>query len=101
MVTGNSHWSTPFTADTWFNFAYDIDVSSHLLPDPFISLEFSIRIQFSSGTVGLWASTGSDPLTKVVDNVAASTSTNSEDWHLGVLRIINDATPEDWYFSGV
>ncbi|KAI0075098.1 hypothetical protein K474DRAFT_1676653 [Panus rudis PR-1116 ss-1] len=81
MVSGVSHWSTPFTADTWFNFAYDID--------------------FSAGTVGLWASAGSAPLTKVVQNVAASTYTNSEDWHLGVLRIVNDPTPEDWYFSGV
>lgn len=81
MVTGQPHWSTPFTADTWFNFAYDID--------------------FSAGTVGLWASTGSDPLVKVVQNVAASTSTNSADWHLGVLRIVNGAGTEDWYFSGV
>lgn len=27
MVTGQEKWSTPFTADTWFNFAYDINVS--------------------------------------------------------------------------
>ncbi|KAJ7134688.1 hypothetical protein C8R44DRAFT_610230 [Mycena epipterygia] len=75
------HWDTPFTPGTWFNFAYDID--------------------FSAGTVGLWASTGGNPLVKVVQNVPASTSTNSEDWHLGVLRIVNGGTPEDWYFSGV
>ncbi|KAG6891664.1 hypothetical protein C0992_012713 [Termitomyces sp. T32_za158] len=81
MVTGVEKWSTPFTADTWFNFAYDID--------------------FSAGTVGLWASTGSSPLTKVVANVAASTSTNSADWHLGVLRIVTANDVEDWYFSGV
>ncbi|KAJ3479555.1 hypothetical protein NLI96_g8972 [Meripilus lineatus] len=81
MIQGNSHWSTPFTADTWFNFAYDID--------------------FNAKTVGLWASTGSAPLTKVVQNVATSPSTNSADWHVGVLRIVNDPTPEDWYFSGV
>jgi len=81
MIQGNSQWGTPFVADTWFNFAYDID--------------------FSGGTVGLWTSTGSDPLTKVVQNIAASPSTNSEDFHVGVLRIVNDATPEDWYFSGV
>ncbi|KAJ6559132.1 hypothetical protein DFH09DRAFT_1316892 [Mycena vulgaris] len=77
MVTGVSHWDTPFTPGTWFNFAYDIDA------------------------IGLWASTGSAPLVKVVQNVAASTSTNSADWHLGVLRIVNGGTPEDWYFSGV
>ncbi|KAH0586244.1 hypothetical protein H2248_007496 [Termitomyces sp. 'cryptogamus'] len=81
MVTGVEKWSTPFTVDTWFNFAYDID--------------------FSAGTVGLWASAGSSPLTKVVANVAASTSTNSADWHLGVLRLVTANDVEDWYFSGV
>ncbi|KAJ7288265.1 hypothetical protein C8J57DRAFT_511317 [Mycena rebaudengoi] len=81
MVSGVSKWSTPFVAGTWFNFAYDIN--------------------FSAGTVGLWASTGSSPLTKVVQNIAASTSTNSADWHLGVLRLVNGGGPEDWFFSGV
>jgi len=81
MVQGVEKWGTPFTADTWFNFAYDIN--------------------FSAGTVGLWASTGSSPLTKVVQNIAASTSTNSADWHLGVLRLVNGPGTEDWYFSGV
>lgn len=28
FVSGTSQWGTPFTADTWFNFAYDIDVGS-------------------------------------------------------------------------
>ncbi|KAF5382777.1 hypothetical protein D9615_002911 [Tricholomella constricta] len=81
MVQGVEKWGTPFTADTWFNFAYDIN--------------------FSAGTVGLWASTGSSPLTKVVQNIGASTSTNSADWHLGVLRLVNGPGTEDWYFSGV
>jgi len=82
MVGSNAvPWSTPFTADTWFNFAYDID--------------------FSAQTVGLWASTGSSPLTKVAQNTATSTYTNSEDFHVGVLRLVNDATPSDWYISGV
>ncbi|KAG9101812.1 hypothetical protein FRC07_010275, partial [Ceratobasidium sp. 392] len=80
-VGGVSKWQTPFTADTWFNFAYDIN--------------------FSSGTVGLWASTNGSPLTKVVANIAASTSTNSADFHVGVLRIVNQAGIEDWYVSGV
>ncbi|KAF7365158.1 Carbohydrate-binding module family 1 protein [Mycena venus] len=76
------YWDAPFDAGTWFNFAYDID--------------------FTAGTVGLWASTGNpNPLVKVVQNVAAATSTNSEDWHLGVLRVVNSGTPEDWYYSGV
>ncbi|TFK40831.1 hypothetical protein BDQ12DRAFT_770919 [Crucibulum laeve] len=81
MISGQEKWSTPFTADTWFNFAYDID--------------------FSKSTVGLWASTGSNPLTKVFQNAAASTSTNSADFHVGVLRIVNTPAAEDWYFSGV
>ena len=51
--------------------------------------------------MGLWASNGSDPLVKVMDNMAASCSTNSEDFHVGVLRIVNTATPENWYMSGV
>ncbi|KAJ7688803.1 hypothetical protein B0H14DRAFT_3906788 [Mycena olivaceomarginata] len=81
MIQGVGHWDIPFDANTWFNFAYDIN--------------------FSAGTVGLWASTGSNPLVKVVQNIATSTSTNSADWHLGVLRLINGGGPEDWYFSGV
>ncbi|KAF7298977.1 Carbohydrate-binding module family 1 protein [Mycena indigotica] len=81
MVGGVGHWDTLFTPGVWFNFAYDID--------------------FTASTVGLWASTGSNPLVKVVQNIAASTSTNSADWHLGVLRLVNGGTPEDWYFSGV
>jgi hypothetical protein len=81
MVTGNQKWSTTFTANTWYNFAYDIN--------------------FSAQTVGLWASTGGNPLVKVVNNVAASTSTNSADFHVGVLRLVNTPKPEDWYVSGV
>ncbi|RPD54645.1 hypothetical protein L226DRAFT_487992 [Lentinus tigrinus ALCF2SS1-7] len=80
-VGGQPQWSTPFVAGQWYNFAYDID--------------------FSAGTVGLWASNGSSALTKVANNIAASTSTNSEDFHVGVLRIVNTPTPEDWYVSGV
>jgi len=26
MIGGQEKWSTTFTANTWFNFAYDIDV---------------------------------------------------------------------------
>ncbi|KAF9019030.1 carbohydrate-binding module family 1 protein [Hymenopellis radicata] len=81
MVSGARQWGTPFTADTWFNFAYEIN--------------------FSASTVGLWASTGASPLTKVVNNVSASTSTNSADFHVGVLRIVQGNPPEDWYISGV
>ncbi|CAE6445104.1 unnamed protein product [Rhizoctonia solani] len=81
FVSGTSKWSTPFTADTWFNFAYDID--------------------FTAQTVGLWASTGGAALTKVVQNIGATTFTDSHDFHVGVLRIVNQPGIEDWYFSGV
>lgn len=94
-------WGTPFTAGTWFNFAYDIDVC---IPSPVvlsIVIHGFVCIQFSAGTVGLWASTGSAPLTKVVQNIKASTSTNSEDFHVGVLRIVNTPAAEDWFISGV
>ncbi|VDC00687.1 unnamed protein product [Peniophora sp. CBMAI 1063] len=80
-VGGVPQWGVPWDADTWYNFAYDID--------------------FSGSTVGLWASTGSDPLVKVHPNIGASTSTNSEDWHLGVLRLLMDSAVEHYYFSGV
>ncbi|KAI0697897.1 hypothetical protein BC835DRAFT_727559 [Cytidiella melzeri] len=80
-VSSQPQWGVPFTAGTWYNFAYDID--------------------FTGGTVGLWASQGSEPLVKVAANRAASTSTNSEDFHVGVLRIVNDAATEDFYVSGV
>ncbi|KAF7314300.1 Carbohydrate-binding module family 1 protein [Mycena kentingensis (nom. inval.)] len=78
---GVPRWDTAFTAGVWLNFAYDID--------------------FSASTVGLWASTGSSPLVKVVQNIAASTFTNSQDWHLGILRLVNGGGASDFYFSGV
>ncbi|KAJ3756809.1 hypothetical protein EV360DRAFT_84623 [Lentinula raphanica] len=81
MVSSQFQWGTPLVPGTWYNFAYDID--------------------FSGQTVGLWFSTGSSPLTQVANNVAAPTSTNSEDFHVGVLRIVNTPAPENWYISGV
>jgi len=75
----NSVWSTPFVAGTWYNFAYDIN--------------------FSSGAVGLYFSTGSSPLAKVVSGVSTSPSTNSADFHVGVLAFGHST--EDWYISGV
>ncbi|KAG5648335.1 hypothetical protein DXG03_004907 [Asterophora parasitica] len=58
-----------------FNFAYDSDIN------------------FTADTVGMYASTGSNPLVKVVQT--------SADWHLGVLRLVNGPGTEDWYFTGV
>jgi len=87
FVGGQSKWDVDWVADVWHNFAYEIN--------------------FSGGTVTLWHSTGSSPLVKTAGPFTASTSTNSADWHLGVLRLpnrsggANDQKPEDWYYSGV
>ncbi|EAW14401.1 glycoside hydrolase family 131 protein [Aspergillus clavatus NRRL 1] len=84
MVGGQTHWSTPLAAGTWYNFAYDID--------------------FDAGTVGLWVSEGAAPLARAVENVPAATSTNSQDWHVGELRLDNGGASgpaEDWFWSGV
>jgi len=83
-VNSVTQWSTPLVPGTWYNFAYDIN--------------------FSASTVGLWQSTGSAPLTQVIQNLSASTSTNSADWHIGQLRLPNGDTStaaEDWYWSGI
>ncbi|KIY72617.1 glycoside hydrolase family 131 protein [Cylindrobasidium torrendii FP15055 ss-10] len=80
-VGGTSKWGTDFVPGTWFNFAYEID--------------------FDGKTVALWASTDGDDLVKVGDAISANTTTDSADFHVGVLRIVNRDPPEDWYFSGV
>ncbi|OCH89908.1 carbohydrate-binding module family 1 protein [Obba rivulosa] len=80
-IGGVPQWSTPFIAGTWYNFAYDIN--------------------FSGGTVALYASTNGDPLVQVMPATAASPSTNSEDWHVGVLCLSTDTAQEDYYISGV
>ncbi|KAH8114536.1 hypothetical protein DFH11DRAFT_1595058 [Phellopilus nigrolimitatus] len=83
-VNSNTQWSTELQADNWYNFAYDID--------------------FSGGSVALWASNGSEPLSQIVSPVSVSASTNSEDWHIGQLRLPNggtDSAPEDWLWSGI
>lgn len=84
MVGGQTQWSVDWAADVWHNVAYEID--------------------FSAGTVGLWHSTGADPLEQTVAPVSASTSSNGADWHLGVLELPRDGyadEDEDFYFSGV
>lgn len=73
--------SFAFTPGMWYNFAYDID--------------------FTAGTVGLWASQGSAALVRVAANKAASTSTNSADFHVGLLAMNQGSFAEDWYISGV
>ena len=84
MVGGNTEWSTEFLPDVWHNVAYEID--------------------FGANTVGFWYSTGGDDLKKTIDPVSASTSSNGQDWHLGVLELPRDGyadETEDLYFSRV
>ncbi|OJD30533.1 carbohydrate-binding module family 1 protein [Diplodia corticola] len=85
MVGGVSKWAVEWEADVWHNVAYEID--------------------FAGQTVAFWHSVGSDALERVVEPVAASTSSNGADWHLGVLRLprsgYDTEDAEDWYFSGV
>jgi hypothetical protein len=80
-VGGKSQWDAELVAGDWHNVAYGID--------------------FSAGTVEFYHSTGSDALKKIAGPVAASTDSNGADWHLGVLRLTNDGSTEDWNFSGV
>ncbi|KAG9043277.1 hypothetical protein FS837_009822, partial [Tulasnella sp. UAMH 9824] len=80
-VSSSPKYAVDFAPDVWYNFAYDID--------------------FTGSTVGLWASTGSNPLQRVYAQTSASTSTNSADWHLGVLAFNSGTATEDWYFAGV
>jgi len=78
---GQSQWDAELVADTWHNVAYGID--------------------FSAGTVEFYHSTGADALKNIAGPVSASTDSNGADWHLGVLRLTNDGSTEDWNFSGV
>lgn len=81
---GAEQWSTPWEAGTWHNVAYEID--------------------FTAGTVGFWHSEGSEPLELVVEPVSASTESNGQDWHVGVLELpVNGEADalEDLFWSGV
>lgn len=80
-VGGKSQWDAELVAGDWHNVAYGID--------------------FSAGTVEFYHSTGASDLEKIAGPVAASTDSNGADWHLGVLRLTNDGSQEDWNFSGV
>lgn len=111
MVSQQSKWSVPtWEVGVWHNIAYEI-VRCPGHPDKGardvtvqVTNKFGHLQNFSANTVGLWHSTGADPLTQVVAPVSASTSSNGADWHLGVLELPRtgyaDAN-EDYYFSGV
>ncbi|ROV99797.1 hypothetical protein VSDG_03057 [Cytospora chrysosperma] len=84
FANSQSQWNATMEAGVWHNCAYEID--------------------FDAGTVAFWHSTGSDALTKAVEAVTASVSSNGADWHVGVLELARDGyedTDEDFYFSGV
>ncbi|KAJ0122587.1 hypothetical protein J7T55_003101 [Diaporthe amygdali] len=83
-ANSQSQWNVTLEAGVWHNFAYEID--------------------FDASTVAFWHSTGSDELTKAVEAVKASVSSNGADWHVGVLELARDGyedATEDLYFSGV
>lgn len=83
-ANSESQWNTTLEAGVWHNFAYEID--------------------FDASTVAFWHSTGSDELTKAVEAVKASVSSNGQDWHVGVLELARDGyedATEDLFFSGV
>jgi len=84
MVSQKSLWKTEWKAGVWHNIAYEID--------------------FGARTVGFWHSEGGAPLERKVAPVSASTSSNGQDWHLGVLELPRSGysdSNEDIYFSGV
>lgn len=83
-ANSESQWNATLEAGVWHNFAYEID--------------------FDASTVAFWHSTGSDALTKAVEAVKASVSSNGADWHVGVLELARDGyedATEDLFFSGV
>lgn len=124
MTSQNAHWKTPWEAGVWHNVAYEIVRLALFFFSFFFFLFFFFATlpmlldgrtdspaavgphpgqNFSGNTVGLWHSTGADPLTQVVAPVSAPTSSNGADWHLGVLELPRAGYPdatEDMYFSG-
>jgi hypothetical protein len=84
MVQQKSLWKTTWEPGVWHNIAYEID--------------------FGANRVGFWHSLNDQPLKQLVAPVSASTSSNGQDWHLGVLELPRSGYPdknEDFYFSGV
>jgi len=72
-------WSSDFTADTWFNFALQVD--------------------YNSKKVALYHSLNSNNLTQIIAPVSASVS--QSDWHVGNLRLPyngNQDPQNEWLF---
>lgn len=108
MTSQQSHWKTEWTADVWHNVAYEI-VSDYFPGAPVMSGPAKVTANivtqdFGANTVGFWHSEGADDLKQVVAPVSTSTSSNGQDWHLGVLELPRSGysdSNEDFYFSGV
>jgi hypothetical protein len=81
-VNGRSVWSTPFTANTWFNFGLQVD--------------------YSAKTCTIYHSTGSNTLAQVVAATSAP-GVASSDFHVGILRVSSDSstTKQSVFYSGV
>ena len=104
MVNGVSHWSTVFRPSE----LKSIDASSivSFASSTGIWHNIAYGIDFDSGSVTFYHSTGGKSLSKVAGPIAVSASSNGADWHLGVLRLPSstgrtNSAPEDWHFSGV
>ncbi|PSK46239.1 Histone transcription regulator 3 [Elsinoe australis] len=82
-TNGQAQWAAELKAGEWHNVAYEID--------------------FSAKTVAFYHSTGNADLALKAGPLSASTSSNGQDFHLGVLRLpgTGAGTTEDWFFSGV
>ena len=82
-VGGQSQWSVDFEAGVWHNVVYEID--------------------FDKGSVTFYHSTGGDQLVKTAGPVSATTFSDGQDWHVGVLKLPGSGAmkTEDWHFSGV
>ncbi|PNS16098.1 DNA-directed RNA polymerase III subunit rpc1 [Sphaceloma murrayae] len=83
-TNGQAQWAAELKAGEWHNCAYEID--------------------FSAKTVAFYHSNGDADLTLQAGPMSASTSSNGQDFHLGVLRLpgsTTTGTTEDWFFSGV
>jgi hypothetical protein len=81
-IQGRSVWSTPFTANTWFNFALQVD--------------------YSAKTCTIYHSTGSNPVAQVVA-ATSSPGIGPSDFHVGILRVSSDSTTtnQSIIYSGV
>jgi hypothetical protein len=99
-IGGQRQWTTNLTADTWYNL-YVSSLSRRSLPNITTS---AYDIDFDGKKCGLYQSTGASPLVQVVAPKSCSASTNSADWHLGVLRLPNGGTSgaaADFFWSRV